>query len=36
VEDANTMAALWQIGIEYIQGYQLNEPEVVLSEEPDV
>ena len=35
VEDANTMAALWQIGIEYIQGYQLNEPEVVLSEEPD-
>jgi len=35
VEDANTMAALWQIGIEYIQGYQLMEPEVVLSEEPD-
>ena len=35
VEDANTMAALWQIGIEYIQGYQLNEPEVVLSEEPE-
>ncbi|MGB5542900.1 MAG: bifunctional diguanylate cyclase/phosphodiesterase [Gammaproteobacteria bacterium] len=35
VEDANTMAALWQIGIEYIQGYQLMEPEVVLSEEAD-
>jgi diguanylate cyclase (GGDEF)-like protein/PAS domain S-box-containing protein len=34
VEDANTMAVLWQIGVEYIQGYQVMEPEVVLSEEP--
>jgi len=33
VEDANTMAVLWQIGVEYIQGYQVQEPEIVLAEE---
>jgi multidomain signaling protein FimX len=32
VEDANTMAVLWQIGVQYIQGYFVNQPEeVVLS-----
>jgi EAL domain-containing protein (putative c-di-GMP-specific phosphodiesterase class I) len=31
VEDANTMAVLWQLGVQYIQGYQIREPEVVLS-----
>jgi multidomain signaling protein FimX len=31
VEDANTMAVLWQIGVQYIQGYQVREPEVVLT-----
>ena len=32
VEDANTMAVLWQLGIEFIQGYFVNSPEeVVLS-----
>jgi EAL domain-containing protein (putative c-di-GMP-specific phosphodiesterase class I)/GGDEF domain-containing protein/PAS domain-containing protein len=30
VEDANTMAVLWQLGIEYIQGYFVNEPEQVV------
>jgi multidomain signaling protein FimX len=30
VEDANTMAVLWQLGIEYIQGYFVNEPESVV------
>jgi len=35
VEDANTMATLWQLGIEYIQGYQVQEPEVVLAEESE-
>lgn len=29
VEDANTMAILWQLGVEYIQGYFVNEPETV-------
>lgn len=29
VEDANTMAVLWQLGIEFIQGYFVNEPEQV-------
>lgn len=29
VEDANTMAVLWQIGIEFIQGYFINTPESV-------
>jgi diguanylate cyclase (GGDEF)-like protein len=34
VEDANTMAVLWQIGVEYIQGYQVQEPEIILSGDP--
>ena len=29
VEDANTMAILWQLGMEFIQGYFVNEPEQV-------
>jgi multidomain signaling protein FimX len=33
VEDANTMAVLWQLGVQYIQGYQVREPEVVLAED---
>jgi len=32
VEDANTMAVLFQLGIGYVQGHYLQEPEVVLSE----
>jgi EAL domain-containing protein (putative c-di-GMP-specific phosphodiesterase class I)/GGDEF domain-containing protein len=32
VEDANTMAVLWQLGIEYIQGYFVNQPEEVVLE----
>ncbi len=30
VEDANTMAVLWQVGVQYIQGYFINEPEEVV------
>jgi multidomain signaling protein FimX len=30
VEDANTMAVLWQIGVQFIQGYFVNEPEQVV------
>jgi multidomain signaling protein FimX len=30
VEDANTMAVLWQLGIEFIQGYFINAPEEVV------
>jgi diguanylate cyclase (GGDEF)-like protein/PAS domain S-box-containing protein len=30
VEDANTMAVLWQVGVQYIQGYFLSEPEQVV------
>jgi len=30
VEDANTMAVLWQLGIEFIQGYFVNAPEDVV------
>jgi multidomain signaling protein FimX len=33
VEDANTMAVLWQLGVHYMQGYQIREPEVVLAED---
>jgi EAL domain-containing protein (putative c-di-GMP-specific phosphodiesterase class I) len=32
VEDANTMAILFQLGVGYVQGHYLHEPEVVLSE----
>lgn len=35
VEDANVMARLWQMGVNYISGYHVQEPEVVLlSEDP--
>jgi PAS domain S-box-containing protein len=30
VEDANTMAVLWQVGVQYIQGYFVNQPEEVV------
>lgn len=30
VENAQTMARLWQLGVNYIQGYGVQEPEVVL------
>jgi multidomain signaling protein FimX len=30
VEDANTMAVLWQAGVQYIQGYFVHEPEEVV------
>ena len=30
VEDANTMAVLWQLGIEFIQGYFVHKPEEVV------
>ncbi len=30
VEDANTMAVLWQSGVQYMQGYYVQEPEVIL------
>src|SRR5438309_1417832 len=33
VEDANTMAVLWQVGVQYIQGYFINEPEEVVMAE---
>lgn len=37
VEDANVMARLWQMGVNYISGYHVQEPEVVLlSEEPAI
>jgi EAL domain-containing protein (putative c-di-GMP-specific phosphodiesterase class I) len=33
VEDANTMAVLWQLGVEFVQGYFVgNAEEVVLHE----
>jgi len=30
VQDANTMAVLWQLGVEFIQGYFVNAPEEVV------
>lgn len=30
VEDANTMAQLWQMGVNFIQGFHVQEPEMVL------
>ncbi|MEX0900610.1 MAG: EAL domain-containing protein [Gammaproteobacteria bacterium] len=31
VEDANNMALLWQLGVDFVQGNYLQEPEVVIS-----
>ena len=33
VEDANTMAVLWQLGVQFIQGYFVNAPEEVVMTE---
>ena len=30
VEDANTMAVLWQIGVQYLQGFFVQQPEEVV------
>ncbi|MCZ6499292.1 MAG: EAL domain-containing protein [Gammaproteobacteria bacterium] len=35
VQDANTMATLWQLGVEYMQGYYVQEPNVVLADDPN-
>ena len=32
VEDANTMAVLFQLGVAYMQGHYVHEPEVVLAD----
>ncbi len=34
VEDANTMAVLFQLGLAYMQGHYVHEPDVVLSDAP--
>lgn len=36
VEDANVMARLWQMGVNYIQGYQVNEPAPVIADDAPV
>ena len=36
VENANTMAVLFQLGIHYMQGHYVHEPEVVLQEAASV
>jgi EAL domain-containing protein (putative c-di-GMP-specific phosphodiesterase class I) len=34
VENANTMAVLFQLGVAYMQGHYVHEPEVVLADVP--
>jgi len=34
VEDANTMAVLWQLGVEYVQGYFVGGAEAVVLDGP--
>ncbi|MEX2122422.1 MAG: REC domain-containing phosphodiesterase [Woeseia sp.] len=36
VENANAMAVLFQLGVNYMQGHYVHEPEVVLQESPGV
>lgn len=36
VENANAMAVLFQLGVHYMQGHYVHEPEVVLAEPPKV
>lgn len=33
VEDANSMALLWQIGVDFVQGNYLQEPEVIIADQ---
>lgn len=33
VEDANAMAMLWQLGVDFVQGNYLQEPEVVIADD---
>jgi multidomain signaling protein FimX len=33
VEDANTMAVLWQLGVDFIQGHYVQEPDVVMEDD---
>jgi EAL domain-containing protein (putative c-di-GMP-specific phosphodiesterase class I) len=35
VEDANTMAVLWQLGVQHLQGFLIQAPEEVTIAEPD-
>ena len=35
VEDANTMAVLWQLGVQHLQGFLIQAPEEVTMAEPD-
>ncbi len=36
VENANAMAILFQLGVHFMQGHYVHEPEVVLQEPPSV
>jgi EAL domain-containing protein (putative c-di-GMP-specific phosphodiesterase class I) len=36
VENANAMAVLFQLGLDFMQGHYVHEPEVVLEEAEDV
>ena len=35
VENANAMAVLFQLGLDYMQGHYVHEPEVVLQDKTD-
>jgi diguanylate cyclase (GGDEF)-like protein len=35
VEDANTMAVLWQLGVQHLQGFLIQAPEEVVMSEPE-
>ena len=35
VENANAMAVLFQLGLDYMQGHYVHEPEVVLQDAPE-
>jgi EAL domain-containing protein (putative c-di-GMP-specific phosphodiesterase class I) len=36
VEDANTMAVLWQLGVQHLQGFLIQSPEEVVMATADV
>jgi EAL domain-containing protein (putative c-di-GMP-specific phosphodiesterase class I) len=35
VEDANTMAVLWQLGVQHLQGFLIQAPEEVVMSSPE-
>ena len=36
VEDANTIAVLWQLGLQFMQGHYVQEPEIIIEDDSGI